>query len=303
MSASLNLVTRPSPLALWQATFVKRQLEALHKELTVNVLPISTKGDREQKIALNRVGGKTLFVKELQAVLLSGGADIAVHSVKDLAASDVPDLRLAAVLERGDVRDAFVSKKFSNFKALPPQAIIGTASPRRQSQLLKLRPDLNIKLLRGNVSTRLIKLSSGEYDAIVLAAAGLQRLNLGYHIRECFEREQLLPAIGQGAIGIECRAADKATQKLLAPLNHAMTAACICAERSVNVELGGDCFTPIAAYAFYQDNCIQLSARVGTLDGRKLLSASSSGTDPVLLGKAVAAQLMEKGAAQLLENL
>lgn len=303
MSAQiLKLITRQSPLALWQAEQVKSQLEKYHQNICVKIIPKKTTGDKQQTVALNQIGGKSLFVKELQAALLTQEADIAVHSVKDLAAKNLPGLKLTAVLERGDSRDAFVSNKFNCLKDLPPSAVIGTASPRRQSQLLALRPDISIKLLRGNIATRLKKLADNEFDAIILAAAGLQRLELATHIRSYFSHELLLPAIGQGAIGIECRADDKITQALLAPLNHEITFICASAERAVNARLGGNCFTPIAAHAQHHEGIIELTARVGSLDGQKMLCANASGKLNAAenIGLLVAEKLLEKGAERLL---
>lgn len=298
----IKLVTRQSPLALWQAQQVKSQLENHHKNICVEVIPKTTVGDKQQTIALNQIGGKNLFVKELQAALLTQQADIAVHSVKDLAAKNINGLKLAAVLERGDSRDAFVSNKFNCLADLPLSAVVGTASPRRQSQLLAIRSDLSIKLLRGNIATRLKKLTDGVFDAIILAAAGLQRLELTAHIRSYFSHESLLPAIGQGAIGIECRTDDKTTQALLAPLNHEITFACVSAERAVNARLGGNCFTPIAAHAHCHQGVIVLTARVGSLDGKKILCASSSDklNSAENIGLAVAEKLLAKGAESLL---
>lgn len=298
----LKLITRQSPLALWQAEQVKSQLEKYHQNICVKIIPKKTTGDKQQTVALNQIGGKSLFVKELQAALLTQEADIAVHSVKDLAAKNLPGLKLTAVLERGDSRDAFISNKFNYLNDLPTSAIIGTASPRRQSQLLAIRPDFSIKLLRGNIATRLKKLADNEFDAIILAAAGLQRLELTTHIRSYFSHELLLPAIGQGAIGVECRADDKTTQALLAPLNHKITFACVSAERAVNARLGGNCFTPIAAHAQHHQGIIKLSARVGSLDGQKMLCANAAGKLNAAenIGLLVAEKLLEKGAEPLL---
>ncbi len=300
---TLIMVTRSSRLALWQAKWVKKQLQQHHPDLNIEIKPRSTIADNNPHIALQEIGGKGLFVKELQSALLDKKADIAVHSVKDLAAKDFPGLTLAAVTKRGDPRDVLVSQKFNTLAHLPNKAVLGTASPRRQSQLLALRPDLTIKLLRGNVTTRLEKLAAGAYDAIVLAAAGLQRLGLSQHIHEYFEPEQLLPAIGQGAIGIECRLEDLTTQKRLSPLNHAITQACVSAERAVNAQLGGNCFTPIAAHATHYDGVIELTARVGSLDGKASVfsKASAACVHAESLGTQVGNDLINKGATRFLQ--
>lgn len=303
MPKAVRLVTRHSPLALWQAETVRKQLKQFHPELSIEILGKNTLGDQKKEISLNQIGGKTLFVKELQSALLQGEADMAVHSVKDLAAKETPGLKLAAILARGDVRDVLVSEKFRSLDQLPQAAVLGTASPRRQSQLLKQRPDLVIKLLRGNVATRLKKLQAGDYDAIVLAAAGLQRLDLAHHITRYFEINEILPAIGQGAIGVECRADHQWVQELLEPLNHAVTADCVRAERHVNACLGGDCFTPIAAHARYEGDQIILRACVGSLDGREQLFASATGVDSDSLGALIAEELIKKGAFRLLQRL
>lgn len=299
----LVLVTRNSRLALWQAEYVKHCLQTIHPHLLVEIVPKITRGDIHCDVPLRNIGGKNLFAKELQLILLRGEADIAVHSVKDLAAKTLPDLQLAAILERADPRDALLSSKFASLDALPEGAVVGTASPRRQSQLLAYRSDLSIKLLRGNLETRLKKLASQQYDAIILAVAGLQRLDLTDKITEYLTPEILLPAIGQGAIGVECRAADVVTQALLSPLNHVVTAACVRAERAVNARLGGDCFTPIAAWATCNNDYITLKARVGSLNGKTLLTATAGGLwhEAETIGASAAQSLLEQGAAQFLQ--
>ncbi len=298
----LIIATRQSPLALWQTEYVKAQLQQHHPDITVEILGKTTEGDRKKDVALNKIGGKNLFAKELQQLLISGQADIAVHSIKDLSVTQPKGLQLACVCKRADPRDAFLAIKHESLNALPNNAIIGTASPRRQCQLLALRPDLQIKLLRGNVGTRLAKLAAGEFDAILLAAAGLTRLKLEQQITEYLDPSLFIPAIGQGAIGIECREDNEEACNLLAPLNDTETAICIEAERAVNRILGGDCFTPIGAHATIEKNTLTLNAMVGALDGSRVINASKSGklAEATTLGSDVAETLLIDGAKELL---
>lgn len=303
-SRTITLATRKSKLALWQAKFVKQQLLAHHPQLDVQLIAQSTAGDNNPDVALANIGGKDLFAKELQTLVLNKKADIAVHSIKDLAAITLAGLQLAAICEREDPRDVFISKTYAHFKDLKPHAIVGTASPRRQSQLLYQRPDLSIKLLRGNVNTRLQKLEDGIYDAIILAAAGIKRLGMSDRITEYFNPQTMLPAIGQGAIGIECRADDDTLLPLLQCLNHETTHACVQAERAVNAHLHGNCFTPIAAFAQLNQSTLQLEARIGALDGNEMICAKSEGhpTDAKLIGTRVAESLLSKGAGRILQS-
>lgn len=296
------IATRNSRLALWQAEYVKSALKALYPELEIELLARTTTGDSKQNISLAQIGGKNLFTKELQQAILSGEADIAVHSVKDLAAKTQPGLFLAAILKREDARDVFISQQYSEFSNLPLHSVIGTASPRRQCQILAHRPDLNIKLLRGNVETRLAKLEAGEYDAIVLAAAGLKRLGLESNITHYFNFKTILPAIGQGAIGIECRADDTEMQDRVLPLNDAITHYCVSAERAVNEYLGGDCFTPIAAHAICKQDQLTLTALIGALDGSRVLHTEIQGlcSNAFGLGVDAAKQLLALGAENYL---
>src|SRR6202008_3540219 len=249
MADEVRIATRKSPLALWQAEHVADRLRAAHPGLAPPLVPIVTEGDRILDRALTDSGGKGLFIKELENALLAGEADIAVHSMKDVPAALPAGLVIEAVVERGDARDAFVSAKHATLASLPRGARVGPSSLRRQSQLLAARPDGFTALLGGNVDTRVRKLDAGEYDAILLAIAGLERLGLAARIRERLTPEQMLPAVGQGVIGIECRAGDARVRSLLAALEHAPTRACLAAERAFAARLGGSCQSPIAGHA------------------------------------------------------
>ncbi len=243
------IATRNSQLALYQANQVKQLLLEKTPHLNIELLALSSEGDDKKDVALNTIGGKDLFAKRIQQAVIDKQADISVHSLKDLGVNSPAALSLTAFLARADARDALVSFRFDSLTALPPHAIVGTASPRRECLLKAWRPDLNIKLIRGNVTTRLAKCEAGEYDAIILAAAGLQRLNLTQHIKQYLNPESFIPAIGQGIIAAECRRDDVSTQALLRTINDADSEHCALAERAVNQVLGGDCFTPIGAFA------------------------------------------------------
>ena len=287
---SLKIATRKSKLALWQANFVKDALEKKHPPLKIELVEIVTDGDRLQNVALTDVGGKSVFVKALQTALLNNTADIAVHSMKDMSVHDTADLTIAAVCERADARDAFLSINYADIASLPKNAVVGTASPRRSSLIKSLRPDVQIKLLRGNVDTRLAKLQQGDFDAIILAAAGLHRLSLSSHIRTYLDTDFFTPAIAQGAIAIECRENDEKTRELLHFLHHEPTKICVTAERAVNKVLNGDCHTAIGAYAKIIDDQLHLSAMLGQAHGEKILRASAIGekNEPEKLGEIVA---------------
>lgn len=301
MNKTLTIATRQSPMALYQANFIKHQLQIHYPQLTINIAGFTTQGDQNTQVSLKDIGGKDLFVKELQKAILNKEADIAVHCIKDMSVYPYPNLCLAAVYQREDPRDAFVSPHYAKLSDLPQGAIVGTASPRRECILKSLRPDLHIKLLRGNVNTRLKKLNDGEYDAILLAAAGLQRLQFMEQIREYFDLDIFIPAIGQGALGIECRADDKETLQLIRVLNHIPTEICIAAERAVNQKLGGDCHTAIGAYATLKNDQLQLHALIGNTEG-KLLRSSKTGSknNPTELGFLVAEDLLAQGASDFL---
>ncbi|HGY5998184.1 TPA: hydroxymethylbilane synthase, partial [Aeromonas hydrophila] len=268
---TLKIATRKSPLALWQANFVKDRLEALYPELQVELVPMSTQGDKILDTPLAKVGGKGLFVKELETAMLEGRADIAVHSMKDVPVEFPEGLGLHTICEREDPRDAFVSNRFGQIDELPQGAVVGTSSLRRQCQLRAARPDLVIRDLRGNVNTRLAKLDAGEYDAIILAAAGLKRLEMAHRITAFIEPEQSLPANGQGAVGIECRLDDHELHALLAPLEHPETRIRVLTERAMNRALQGGCQVPIGAYALVQGEEVWLRGLVGSPDGSRVI--------------------------------
>ena len=305
MPDTLRIATRKSPLALWQAEHVAAALRATHPGLHVELLGMSTQGDKILDTPLAKIGGKGLFVKELEQGMLEGQADIAVHSMKDVPVELPEGLHLAAILAREDPRDAFVSNRYDTLEALPQGARVGTSSLRRQCQLADRRPDLVILPLRGNVNTRLRKLDDGEYDAVILASAGLKRLGMAERIRAYLTPEDSLPAIGQGAIGIECRRDDPRVNALIAPLHDADTAARISAERAMNHRLQGGCQVPIGGYAVLADDALWLRGLVGTVDGSEVIRAEIRG--PVdqaeALGTALAEELLDHGARAILDSL
>lgn len=302
---TLKIATRQSPLALWQANYVKTRLAELYPKLDVMLVPLVTKGDIILDSPLAKIGGKGLFVKELEQALLNGEADIAVHSMKDVPMQFPEGLTLAVICPREDPRDAFVSNRYKSLEDLPLGAIVGTSSLRRQCQLKQLRPDLQIHSLRGNVGTRLSKLDQGDYDAIILAAAGLIRLTQEKRITSYLDITKSLPAVGQGAVGIECRIDDEATQKLLAPLADAITTYCVNAERAMNNHLQGGCQVPIAGFATISENQLHLRALVGSIDGTQILRAEAINTieNAEALGVQVAESLLKQGADRLLNTL
>ena len=303
---SLRIATRKSPLALWQAEYVKAHLQQLHPELIVELVGFTTRGDKILDTPLAKVGGKGLFVKELEVALLEGHADIAVHSMKDVPMEFPEGLGLTVICEREDPTDAFVSHQFERLEDLPAGSRVGTSSLRRQTQLRERFPSLEILELRGNVNTRLAKLDKGEYDAIILATAGLVRLGMVDRIRQRIAPEQSLPAGGQGAVGIECRLDDARVRALLAPLHHLKTAQCVLAERAMNRHLQGGCQVPIACYAIHQnENEVWLRGLVGSPDGKQVIRNDQLGdvSDPESLGVALAKQLLEQGAGEILKNV
>ena len=305
MPKKIIIATRESQLALWQAEHVKARLMALHPGLEVELLGMTTQGDQIIDSPLSRIGGKGLFVKELEVAMAEGRADLAVHSIKDVP-MDLPDgFEMAAILEREDPRDAYVSNDFASLEALPPNARVGTSSLRRQCQLRALRPDLVMNDLRGNVNTRLDKLDRGEYDAIILACAGLKRLGFSTRIRQELGPEIILPAIGQGAIGIECRNDAAAIQALIAPLAHATTTKRLRAERALNHHLNGGCQVPIAGYAELDHGVIVLRGLVGSPDGSQMIHGVISGRpeDAEELGQVLAEDLLSRGAGAILDAL
>ena len=301
----LVIATRRSALALWQAEHVMERLKALRPGLAVELLALSTRGDELVDVSLVKVGGKGLFVKELESALADGRASIAVHSMKDVPA-DLPEgFALGAILVREDPRDAFVSNRFSGLSSLPAGAVIGTSSLRRQAQIAARHPSLEIRPMRGNVDTRLAKLDRGEYAAIVLAAAGLKRLGLAARIRSYLEVEESLPAAGQGALGIECLAARRDVIELLAPLDDGASGACVRAERAVNRMLGGSCTIPLGAFAQARGARLTLRALVAAPDGKRVARAEAEGemAAPEALGARVAQLLREQGADEILAAL
>lgn len=298
----LRIATRKSPLAWRQAEFVGEQLQRLQPGLSIELVGMRTEGDRVLDRSLAAIGGKGLFVKELEQGLLEGRADIAVHSMKDVPATFPEGLHLPVILARESPFDAFVSNTFDRAEALPDQAVIGTCSLRRASQLLARLPHCRIRELRGNVNTRLAKLDAGEFDAIVLAVAGLERLGFGTRIASPLDPSLCLPAIGQGALGIECRRNDPDVESLVAGLNDTVTAACVQAERAVSHGLGGSCLSPIAAYAVHESGRLHLQARVAATDGSALIEARAEGDAgaPETLGESVASDLRSRGADRIL---
>ena len=298
----LRIATRKSALALWQAEHVAARLRQAHPGQPVELLPMSTRGDDIQDRPLAAIGGKGLFLKELEIAMLEGRADIAVHSLKDVPADLEPGFALVATLARADAADAFVSTAYPDLAALPAGARVGTSSLRRQAQLRALRPDLRLLDLRGNLGTRLARLDAGHYDAILLAAAGLERLGMAARIRSLLPAPGWLPAPGQAAITVEARAGDARIAALLAPLHDAETALCVSAERAFNAALGGSCTLPVAAYALLGERELHLHGLVGDAASGRLLRAAQSGMTnaPEALGKALATQLLRAGAGALL---
>ncbi|RUO18765.1 hydroxymethylbilane synthase [Aliidiomarina iranensis] len=299
---TLIIATRKSALALWQAEHIKARLEALHPGLTVMLLPMSTRGDVILDTPLAKIGGKGLFVKELEVAMLEGRADIAVHSMKDVPVDFPAGLELATICKREDPRDAFVSNHYKHLADMPAGSVVGTCSLRRRCQVAEQFPDLIIKDLRGNVQTRLRKLDEGEFDAIILAASGLKRLELHERITACLDPEHLLPANGQGALGIECRSDDERVKALLAPLEDNETRACVHAERAMNRRLEGGCQVPIGAYAELTGETLNLRGLVGATDGSQVIRNSVAG--PMQNAEALGIQLAEKllaaGAGEIL---
>ncbi|MBK7301326.1 MAG: hydroxymethylbilane synthase [Moraxellaceae bacterium] len=298
---TLRIATRKSPLALWQAEYVKANLLKHHPHLKIELVTFTTQGDKILDVPLAKIGGKGLFVKELESAMLAGEADLAVHSMKDVPMEYPEGLAITTICEREDPTDAFVSNNFATFDDLPQGAIVGTSSLRRQCQLRALRPDLVIRDLRGNVGTRLGRLDNNEYDAIILASAGLKRLGLETRLRQ--QLTQLLPAVGQGAVGIETRINDTELHKLLAPLHHPQTAVCVQAERAMNRRLQGGCQVPIAGYATIDNQILTLNALVGSIDGQQIIHQQGKTQDLLAveaLGEQVATGLLNQGAAAIL---
>ncbi len=301
----LRIATRKSPLALWQAEHVAAVLRRTHPGLEVEIAAMSTRGDKILDTPLAKIGGKGLFVKELEQGMLEGTADIAVHSMKDVPVELPEGLHLAVTMSREDPRDAFVSNRYADLDELPPGAVVGTASLRRACQLRERRPDLRIESLRGNVNTRLRRLDEGRFDAIILASAGLKRLGFEERIRTIIPPELSLPSIGQGALGIECRVDDPRVNRQLSPLSDPDTAVCVAAERAMNRRLEGGCQVPIAGFALIEDTEVYLRGLVGEPDGSWVIRAEGRAVtaDAEALGIRVAEELLAGGAATILRTL
>jgi hydroxymethylbilane synthase len=298
----LKIATRQSELALWQARHVAERLRGLYPADAVELLPLSTQGDRILDRPLAAIGGKGLFLKELELALLSGEADLAVHSMKDVPVAATPGLRVDVVLERGNPYDALLSRNGETLAQLAAGARVGSSSLRRQSQLLAMRPDLRVVDLRGNINTRIRKLQQGHYDAIILACAGLERLGLGHLVSETLQAPAWLPAVTQGTICVQYRAEDHAVQQLLKPLNHAGTHVCSEAERFVSRQLGGSCQVPLAVFARIESGHMHLQALVGSVDGKTIVRSSRSGAagDATSLAAEVALDLLQQGADRII---
>lgn len=305
MKKTLKIATRQSPLALWQANFVKQELQKHFADLSIELVPMTTSGDKFLRDTLAKVGGKGLFTKELEHALLKNEADIAVHSMKDLPVRLADDFIIAATLTRAAVNDVFISHHYETLADMPKEKVIGTSSLRRISQLKHHFPGLVFKPLRGNVNTRLAKLEAQEYDGIILAQAGIERLGLAEHIKQVITPEMCLPAAGQGILAIECRANDHETQNLLQVLHDKEVELLVSAERAMNAGLNGGCEVPIAAYATYKNGKLWLRGLVGNPDGSLLLTAESTGMpkDAVQLGQQVADELLKQGADKILNEV
>ncbi|MCX8640393.1 hydroxymethylbilane synthase [Gilliamella sp. B3172] len=301
----IRIATRKSPLALWQANFVKQQLETFHPALVVELVPMVTQGDVLLESPLSKIGGKGLFVKQLEQAIMNGQADIAVHSIKDIPAVFPQGLTLSTVCQRDEMRDALISNQYQHLDELPHGAVVGTSSLRRQCQLRAKYPHLQIKDLRGNVGTRLTKLDNQEYDAIILAAVGLKRLGLQNRIKQYIDTDLILPAVGQGAIGIESRADDKTLSELLAPLEDKNSRICIEAERAMNLALQGGCQVPIACLSQLENDSLTLRGLVGRIDGSEMIKAEITGhsSQAEALGRQLADNLLAQGAKAILAEL
>ena len=305
LPSRLVIASRESALALWQAEHIRDRLRSLYPQTSVEILGMTTRGDQILDVTLSKIGGKGLFVKELETALEDGSADLAVHSLKDVPMYLPPGFALACIVEREDPRDAYVSNDYAALQDLPPGSIVGTSSLRRESQLRANFPHLRIEPLRGNVQTRLRKLDEGQYAAIILAAAGLKRLGLGERIRAILSSYDSLPAVGQGALGIETRADRADLKALLAPLHHADSATCVLAERAMSRALAGSCQVPLGGFAEMQEGQLRLRGFVATPDGSRLLRAeqTAAADAPEALGEAVAQDLLQQGAGEILAAL
>jgi len=303
--ARLVIASRESALAMWQAEHIRDRLRALYPQTEVSILGMTTQGDQILDVTLSKIGGKGLFVKELENALEDGRADLAVHSLKDVPMNMPEGFVLAAIGEREDPHDAFVSNKFESLSALPPGSVVGTSSLRRESQLRARFPHLNVEPLRGNVQTRLRKLDEGKYAAIILAAAGLKRLGLGERIRGIITSEESLPAVGQGALGFECRADRADMIELLKSLHHPDTAACVLAERAMSRSLGGSCQVPLGGFAEVKNGKLRMRGFVASPDGKRMMQSEIIGdiANPEALGDKIADELRAQGADAILAEL
>ena len=301
----IKIATRKSPLAIWQAKYVKEELIKAHVDIEIELVSMQTEGDRFLESPLFNVGGKGLFIKELEEALSSNDVDIAVHSMKDVVVDLPENLVLPVIMKREDSRDVLISNHYNEIDTIPNNSVVGTSSLRRQSQFRRLCPNVVLKDLRGNVETRIRKLDDGEYDAILLAAAGIIRLGLSNRITQLVPHGHLLPAVGQGAIGIECRADDMTTQELIAPLNDKDTSLCVLTERAFSRRLNGGCQLPIAAHALVEGKQIKLSGLVAKLDGSEIIKSEKQGDimDIESIGNSLAELLLERGADVILKEL
>lgn len=302
---TLTIASRESALAMWQAEHIRDRLRALHPGYAIDILGMTTRGDQILDVTLSKIGGKGLFVKELEVALEAGRADLAVHSMKDVPMELPPGFTLAVIGEREDPRDAFVSSRYTQLSDLPPGSVVGTSSLRREAQLRARYPQLVVKPLRGNVGTRLKKLDEGQFDAILLAAAGLKRLGLGARIRSLLAVEDSIPAAGQGALGIEIRSDRADVAALLAPLDHPETAACVRAERQVSRVLGGSCQVPLGAHAVLDGGVLGIAGFVARPDGSGYIHDRAEGdaADPEAVGQALADRLLARGARAILDSI
>jgi hydroxymethylbilane synthase len=302
---TLTIASRESALAMWQAEHIRDRLRALHPGCDVDILGMTTRGDQILDVTLSKIGGKGLFVKELEVALEAGRADLAVHSMKDVPMELPPGFTLAVIGEREDPRDAFVSSRYAHLSDLPPGGVVGTSSLRREAQLRARYPHLAVKPLRGNVGTRLKKLDEGQFDAILLAAAGLKRLGLGARIRSLLSVEDSIPAAGQGALGIEIRSGRDDVAALLAPLDHPATAVCVRAERQVSRVLGGSCQVPLGAHAVLEGGILRIAGFVARPDGSAFIHERAEGdaADPEAVGQALADKLLAQGARAVLDAI
>lgn len=305
MTDTIRIATRTSPLAMWQAEHVAARLQALNPDLQVEMVGMKTKGDKILNSPLSKIGGKGLFVKELEVGMLEGKADIAVHSMKDVPMEFPEGLHLPVIMEREDPRDAFVSNNYKHLSELPDGAIVGTSSLRRQTQIRAAYPKLEIKDLRGNVNTRLAKLDNGEYDAIILAAAGLIRLEFKERITAYLSTEESLPAMGQGAVGVECRQNDPRVEDMLAPLVHETTTIRVRAERAMNNHLNGGCQIPVAGFTEIEGDTLRMRGLIGYPDGSEVFRSEMTGSldDPESLGIAMAEDLLKQGGDKVMASL